>query len=306
MVPAARGVPIGGRFAILPGRGAAKTIAVQVAGYDRSRPLMIDPQIVYSTYLGGSGGTSPAAMYNGDQATAIGLDPLDGVYLTGFAFSTDFPTTLGPADPGSSNDTPVAFVAKLNPTMSGAASLIYSTYLGGSGNSISKGLDGDQANGIAVDDFGDAFVTGFTFSDNFPTTLGALQSTNPHSSPSTDAAFVSELGADGALIYSTYLGGGKDTEAERIALAPNCSTVRRLRGGIHRFGGLSGRQRFSDEAAGGQRCGVRRGREQRRQRAHVLDFPGRIRQFERRLRRRDGYRGRRVRRRLCGGFYVVQ
>ena len=216
--------PIGGSFAILPGRGAAQTIAVQVAGYDRSRPLMIDPQIVYSTYLGGSGGTSPAALYNGDQATAIGLDPLDGVYLTGFAFSTDFPTTLGPADPGSSNDTPVAFVAKLNPAMSGAASLIYSTYLGGSGNSISKGLDGDQANGIAVDDFGDAFVTGFTFSDNFPTTFGALQSANPHSSPSTDAAFVSELGADGALIYSTYLGGGKDTEAARIALAPNCTT----------------------------------------------------------------------------------
>ncbi len=185
---------------------------------------MIDPQIVYSTYLGGSGGTSQAALSNGDQATAVGLDPLGRVYLTGFAFSTDFPTTVGPADPGLSSDTPVAFVARLNPALSGAASLIYSTYLGGSGNSTSKGLDGDQANGIAVDDSGDAFVTGFTFSNNFPTTPGALQSANPHRSASTDAAFVSELDADGALIYSTYLGGGNNTEAERIALATNCST----------------------------------------------------------------------------------
>ena len=215
---------VGGRFAILPGRGAAQTIAVQVAGYDRSRPLMIDPQIVYSTYLGGSGGTSPAALSNGDQATAIGLDPLDNVYLTGFAFSTDFPTTIGPTDPGLLNDTQVAFVAKLNPALSGAASLIYSTYLGGSGNTLNQGLDGDQANGIAVDDFGDAFVTGFTFSDNFPITTGALQSKNPHNSASTDAAFVSELDATGALIYSTYLGGSNNTEAERIALPPNCTT----------------------------------------------------------------------------------
>ena len=215
--------PIEGRFAVLPSRGAAKTIAVQVAGYDRSRPLMIDPQIVYSTYLGGSGGTSPAALAIGDQATAVGLDPLDGVYLTGFAFSTDFPTTMGPADPGLSSDTPVAFVAKLDPAKSGAASLIYSACLGGSGNSTSKGLDGDQANGIAIDDFGDAFVTGFTFSNNFPTTVGALQSANPHRSPGTDASFVSELDAAGGLVYSTYLGGGNNTEAERIALVPNCS-----------------------------------------------------------------------------------
>ena len=216
--------PIEGRFVLAPSRAAAKTIAVQVAAYDRSRPLMIDPQIVYSTYLGGSGGTSQAALSAGDQAAAVGLDPLDGVYLTGFAFSPDFPTTIGPADPGLSSDTPVAFVAKLNPAMNGAASLIYSTYLGGSGNSTSKGLDGDQANGIALDDFGDAFVTGFTFSNNFPTTRGALQSANPHRSADTDAAFVSELDADGGLIYSTYLGGRNDTEAERIALVPNCST----------------------------------------------------------------------------------
>ncbi len=220
---------VAGKFALLPNHGAAKTIAVQVAGYDRSRALTIDPQIVYATYLGGSGGTSQAAAAVGDEATAVALDPLNGVYLTGFAFSTDFPTTIGGADPGASSDTPVAFVAKLNLTMSGAASLVYSTYLGGSGNPNSKGLDGDQANGIAVDDLGDAFVAGFTFSTDFPVVAGAFQSSDPTKpcvaqNSCTDAAFVAELDSDGSrLVYSTYLGGANNTEAERIALVPGCS-----------------------------------------------------------------------------------
>ncbi len=125
---------IDGKFALLPNRGAANIIGVQVASYDRSRPLLIDPQIVYATYLGGSGGTSKAGLAVGDEATAIAIDPLDDVYLTGLAFSTDFPTTVGLGDPGASGDTEVAFVAKLNPAMAGAASLVFSTYLGGSGN----------------------------------------------------------------------------------------------------------------------------------------------------------------------------
>ena len=150
-------------------------------------------RLIYSTYLGGSGD---------DQARDIAIDRQGNAYITGTTDSFDFPTknpiqsSLGGGDD--------AFVAKLNPQGDG---LIYSTYLGGS--------DGEFGTGIAVDDRGQAYVTGITTSANFPTTIEAFQSTFQGGQD----AYVSKLSKDGtSLIYSTYLGGVDDDQANGIAL----------------------------------------------------------------------------------------
>jgi len=137
--------------------------------------------LIYSTYLGGSGD---------DLGLAIALDSSANAYVTGSTLSTDFPTSnpLQAANAGS-ND---AFVAEITPD---GSTLVYSTYLGGSGQ--------DYGNGIAVDSSGNVYVTGQTLSADFPT-VNPFQSTNRGSS----SAFVSKISAGGtALVYSTYLGG---------------------------------------------------------------------------------------------------
>lgn len=137
----------------------------------------------YSTYLGGSAD---------DVGTGIAVDSSGDTYVTGNTASTDFLTShaiLGTYAKNSLNFD--AFVAKINPNGNG---LIYSTYLGGSGN--------DMATGIAVDAASNAYVTGSTTSTDFPL-ASAYQSTNA----GTDA-FVTEINAVGnAFVYSTYLGG---------------------------------------------------------------------------------------------------
>ena len=171
-------------------------VGFQVAAYDRGRPLVIDPMLSYSTYLGGSAG-----------AYGIAVDSSGNAYLTGFAGSANFPTTPGAfqAAPHSSNGAGNAFVTKLNPA---GSALVYSTYLGGSGGGCGPYdpgcTAGDQGAGIAVDASGNAYVTGSTVSTDFPTTLGAFQ-TNIRG---WENAFVTKLNSDGtALLYSTYLGG---------------------------------------------------------------------------------------------------
>jgi hypothetical protein len=155
--------------------------------------------LVYSTYLGGSAA---------DVGKGIVLDSAGDAYVTGKATSANFPTTAGAFQTtyiGGPAGEP--FVTELNP--SGSA-LVYSTYLGGSG--------GDQANAIAVDGAGDAYVTGLTKSSYFPTTAGAFQTTYAGSSGSANA-FVTELNATGtALVYSSYLGGGGGDAATGIAV----------------------------------------------------------------------------------------
>ena len=150
--------------------------------------------LVYSTYLGGN---------NDDQGNGIAVDGSGNAYLTGYTLSTNFPTTSGAyqtAIPGWEN----AFVTKLYPLASGSAQLVYSTYLGGDGHNAA-----DSGNGITVDGKGDAYVTGSTGSDNFPTSAGALLTNLPTSLPTTESsAFVTELNPAGSgLVYSTYLGG---------------------------------------------------------------------------------------------------
>jgi hypothetical protein len=140
--------------------------------------------LVYSTYLGGSGS---------DGGQGIAVDAEGNAYITGGTTSTDFPT-MNPfqAFLDGSDD---AFVTKLNST---GSALIYSTYLGGSG--------AGSGSGIAVDVSGDAYVTGFTSSTDFPVTPGAFQT--KCGGTCLGNAFVTKVSPKGsALIYSTYLGG---------------------------------------------------------------------------------------------------
>jgi hypothetical protein len=170
-------------------------VGFQVSGYDASRPLIIDPILSFSTYIGfGSGEIS---------GTGIALDASGNAYVTGYTTSLSFPATPGVMQTrlvGSEN----AFVAKMN---SSGTALVYATYFGGSSS--------DGGNGIAVDSSGNAYVTGSTHSTNFPTTAGALQRTYGGG----EDAFVAKLNATGtALLYSTYLGGRGADQANGIAV----------------------------------------------------------------------------------------
>jgi len=159
-------------------------VAFQIAPYDRSKPLVIDPTLAFSTYLGGSGF---------DRADGIAVDSSGNVYVTGSTFSTDFPVTAGAFQTTRSTGFDV-FITKMNPT---GTALIYSTYFGGNNN--------DSSNDIAVDAAGNAYVIGFSDSSNLPTTPGAFRST-PIGSDESDA-FTMKLDASGStLLYSTFLG----------------------------------------------------------------------------------------------------
>ncbi len=178
-------------------------VIFEIAPYDRTLPLIIDPVLSYSTYLGGS---------DMDYANGIAVDASGNAYVTGYTASTDFPL-VNPAQssPGGgacSDGVDViacfdAFVAKLNPT---GTALVYSTYLGGSNE--------DYGTGIALDASGHAYVTGYTNSTDFP----VRQALQPQNAGGYDA-FVAELSADGAsLIYSTYWGGSLDDIGTGIAV----------------------------------------------------------------------------------------
>ncbi|MBX3276294.1 MAG: SBBP repeat-containing protein, partial [Sandaracinaceae bacterium] len=172
-----RRVPVEGGYRVV----GLDRVRFEVGEYDRSLPLVIDPVLVYGTYLGGSGF---------DRGWGIAVDGAGAAYVTGYTTSTDFPT-LSPAQ-GALAGGGDAFVAKLNATGTG---LVYATYLGGGSNT-------EEALGIAVDGAGAAYVTGYTFSTNFPT-LSPAQAANAGGGD----AFVTKLSAAGALAYSTYLGG---------------------------------------------------------------------------------------------------
>jgi hypothetical protein len=184
-------------------------VGIELAAYDPRRPLIIDPVLSYSTYLGGG---------RDEGGSVIAVDVLGSAYVIGSTSSVDFPTTPHSFQPtfrgGSMPDNPSfdldAFVVKLNPSGSG---LVYSTYLGGSG--------GEFGNGIAVDPWGNAYATGFTRSTDFPITAGALQTVCRVSvSGECGKAFVTKLAPNGsALVYSTYFGGTSDDYG--IAITPD-------------------------------------------------------------------------------------
>jgi uncharacterized protein (TIGR03437 family) len=276
------GRPVSGGYAQV----GPHEVRLRVADYDRKQTLVVDPVLVYSALLGGTGGVPRGDnTFFTDAAQAIAVDGTGNAYVAGLAYANDFPTvnpigpspsgTLGPyavllkinaagtslvystyiavsslysgsfAGATTSPQMGVAvdqagdayltggvisaglavvnalqpnfgggmsdiFVAKVNPT---GSALLFSTYLGGSGEEF--------AGGIAVDAAGNAYITGFTSSKDFPTTKGAFQTTLRASSPcGYDAcgnAFVTKLNTNGALIYSTYLGGSGYAAGSGIA-----------------------------------------------------------------------------------------
>lgn len=183
----AKHVPVDSRYAV-KSDGNAYGFALG-SSYDPRHPLVIDPGIEYSTFLGGSGA---------DRADGVAVDGAGSAYVTGRA-NANFPTTAGAFDT-SSNGSGDAYVTKLNAT---GSALEYSTYIGGA-------TAGDSGLAIAIDGTDSAYVTGSTASTDFPTTPAAYDTTYNGSGGSD--AFVTKLSPDGSeLDYSTYLGGSNSS-----------------------------------------------------------------------------------------------
>ncbi len=168
-------------------------IGFDIAAYDATRPLVIDPVLAYSTFLGGTGE---------DTGIEIAVSAHGNAFVTGITTSLNFPTEPDGArfGPGGGSE---AFVTKFNAE---GKQLIYSTYLGGSSNeNYYPELEelGSTYGGIAIDSIGNAFITGLTRSSDFPITPGSYQQTLKGLSDT----FVTKLNAAGnTILYSTFLG----------------------------------------------------------------------------------------------------
>lgn len=175
---------------------AGHQVGFEVASYDASRPLVIDPALAYSTYIGGTGT---------DGAFGVAIDSNGNVYVTGFTTSTNFPTK-NPIQKNLAGGVDT-FMLKLNRTGTG---LVYSTYLGGSST--------EYPFGVAVDSTGEAYEMGNTGSANFPVTAGAFQTTCL-SCATNPAVFLTKFSSSGSsLVYSTFIGGTGDNRAFGITL----------------------------------------------------------------------------------------
>jgi hypothetical protein len=179
--------PVEGGYTLLD----STHVAIRIGNYDRTRPLIIDPVLLYSTYLGGSGA---------DQPTGIAVDSTGSVYLAGYTNSSDFPlATFGSLPSGQ----PHVFVAKLDAT---GTNLVYADYLGGN--------DQDYGYALALDSANEVYVTGSTASSDFPM-VNPYQGTYPGSFN----GFVTKISANGSsLLYSTYLGGNGSDQPAGIAI----------------------------------------------------------------------------------------
>jgi len=162
-----------------------KTVRFRLGSYDHTRPLLIDPILNYSTYVGPSG-----------YPDGIAVDPAGEAYIAGLTYN-GFPTNTGSiqsAPAQKPNGGWSAYVAKLNST---GTALLFATYLSGDGN--------DQAYGLTTDSTGNVYVVGTTSSTNFPVTQGAYQTTNREPAGTTFIAKIDSTGTQ--LLYSTLLGG---------------------------------------------------------------------------------------------------
>ena len=234
--------PVAGCFTI-HGR---RTVTFDLASYDRSRPLVIDPVLVYSSFLGNNyqdEGTAVAADAAGslylagdtfsvtrgdsdvlirkiapdgsaylytadiggsdnDYGTGIAVDPAGSVYVCGYSASTDFPLSANAFQKGNAGNNN-AIVLRLDPT---GNTLIFSTYIGGSYD--------DRATALALDSQGNVYLTGGAISTDFPTSTGAYQT---QIRGGLDC-FVVEFDSQGNGIFSTFIGGGSDDQANSIAV----------------------------------------------------------------------------------------
>ncbi|MBX3349973.1 MAG: SBBP repeat-containing protein [Nitrospira sp.] len=205
-------------------------VQIHLAAYDREKPLVIDPVVDFLTYLGGK---------LGDANPRIAVDSLGNAYVAGMTGSLDFPTTSGVYDPSFNANSSCPsitvtnttcldatgvnvnfdyFVAKVNPS---GSTLVYATYLGGTGNEFLVAP-------IAVDLTGNVYVGGQTRSADFPVTPGAFQTSAHHSptcQPSSNCSadgFLTKLDPTGSTLgYSTYFGGNSGDGVTGITVDSN-------------------------------------------------------------------------------------
>jgi hypothetical protein len=172
-------------------------VRFEIGRYDRTRPLIIDPVLTYSSLLGGSG-------FYGEWGSAIAVDSSGNVYLTGQTDSTDFPNVnqisgacVGYCDSGLYTED--AFVTKID---AAGDAIVYSSFIGGSNT------DGpDYGTGIAVDSSGAVYLTGVSNSSDFPE-VNQIPGACNDSCYISGAAFVAKIDAAGdALDYSSMIGG---------------------------------------------------------------------------------------------------
>lgn len=192
VVTGATGAP----FPVTPGAFQTEFTAPEKMGFV-TKLNATGSALIYSTYLGGHGN---------DHAYALALDAAGAAYITGLADSTDFPTTPGALQRvcrvwERSGGCVITFVTKLDAT---GSSIVYSTLLGGLGDAIGRENGFSSApGGIAVDADGFAYVSGSTYTADFPTTAGSAKPTT-----TTPDAFAAKLNQEGtALVYATYIGG---------------------------------------------------------------------------------------------------
>jgi uncharacterized protein (TIGR03437 family) len=195
----------------IPGRFVrrGRRVSFAVGPYDRTRALIIDPTLSYASYFGGS---------DNDSSRGIAVDAVGNVYITGFTFSNNLPVTSGSFQTSFHGGTAGGvlggdvFVAKFT----AAGAFAYVTYVGGSQD--------DLGSAIAVDANGNAYVTGYTDSTDFPTVAGSFQTKyqgdggNKWYGPVGDAFAFKLNPAGSALVYSTYLGGSLDDRGTAIAV----------------------------------------------------------------------------------------
>ena len=215
-----RRIPVAGRFILR----AANRVGFEIGNYDRSRELVIDPVLTFSTYFGGSGSeTSPS----------VAIDPAGNIYLVGTTQGSPETSTVGsptnsfpasgtitliPSTLSLTTSTPShVFVTKISPSQPPAVS--YETFLGGTGS--------DTSAGIGVDGGGNAYIVGNTSSVDFPTG-GVPYQTAPEAkgtqcaSVTCTSVFVSVLNNIGtSLTYSSYLSGNGNDQASGMAIDTN-------------------------------------------------------------------------------------
>jgi len=197
--------PVPGRFEL---RGKNE-VGFALQQYDRSRTLIIDPILTYSTYLGGSGDEACSVILGTGTplsgCPAVAVDSALNAYIAGSTTSIDFPT-ISPFQ-ATKNGTTNVFISKFN---AAANTLLFSTYLGGNGT--------DYTAGVAVDLGFDVLVAGTTSSTNFPT-KGTNTAFQAAPASTNDHVFVSELDPTGQkLLYSTYLSGNGVDKASGLAV----------------------------------------------------------------------------------------
>ncbi len=174
-------------------------VRIVLGAYDRARPLLIDPVLVYSTLLGGS---------DGDVVRAVTTAPDGSVWVAGSTVSQNFPLVGGPVKDAPVGATDI-FVAKLNLNATGSDSLLFTTYLGGSGN--------DEARAIAFRD-GNLYVAGVTYSDDFPV-LGTSAQANRKGEGDAFVLYLNtQVAGTEAFYFSTYVGGSNTDVAQSMVV----------------------------------------------------------------------------------------